>query len=144
MGYLYAIKLRLMYVVYQIIDFVRGTDFDRGYKQVLVIRKDLKVRRGKEIAQCAHASLKAVMENRFHPDVMRWSKGRFTKIAVSVDSEEELMNIYNQAKENGLVCSLILDAGFTEFDGVPTYTAVAVGPSTNEKVDAITGHLKLR
>jgi len=118
-------------------------DVEDPIKQVIVIRKDLKCRRGKEIAQGAHASMKAVMENRFHPDVMRWSKGRFTKIAVSVNSEEELMEIYNTAKEAKLVCSLILDAGFTEFDGVPTYTAVGVGPSTNGKVDAITGHLKL-
>lgn len=117
---------------------------DYDYKQVIVVRKDLKMRRGKESAQCCHASLGVTLDNIDHPDVKAWLKGRFAKIVVSVDSEEELMEVYNNAREAGLICSLILDAGFTEFNGVPTYTSVAVGPSTNEKVDAITGHLKLR
>jgi len=112
-------------------------------KQVIVIRKDLKMRTGKAIAQGAHASMKATLENIDHPDVIEWLSGKFTKIAVSVNSEEELIEIYNNAKEAGLVCSLILDAGLTEFGGVPTYTAVGVGPSSYEKIDLITGHLKL-
>ena len=113
-------------------------------KQVIVIRKDLKMRRGKEAVQCCHASMKVTLDNLNHPDVKEWLAGIFTKIVVSVDSEDELFEIYRNAKDAGLICSLIKDAGLTEFDGVPTYTAVAVGPSTNEKVNAITGHLSLR
>lgn len=113
------------------------------YKQVIVLRKDLNMRKGKMCASSAHASLKAVLDKLNHPDVKGWLAGRFAKIVVSVDSEDELFKIYNQAKEAGLVCSLIQDAGFTEFNGVPTYTSCAVGPSTVDKVDAITGGLKL-
>lgn len=112
-------------------------------KQVIVLRKDLGMRKGKMCAQSCHASMKATLENMDHPDVKEWLAGIFTKVVVSVDSEEELFAIYEKAKDKGLVCSLIRDAGLTEFGGVPTYTAVAVGPSTREKVDAITGHLKL-
>jgi len=57
--------------------------------------------------------------------------------------QNHFYDIYNQAKEAGLYCSLIQDAGLTEFGGVPTYTAVAVGPAKNEDVDKITGELKL-
>lgn len=117
---------------------------DYEYKQTIVIRKDLKMRRGKEAAQCCHASLGVTLDNMNHPDVKAWLKGRFAKIVVSVDSEEGLIDVYNHAKNAGVICTLIQDAGFTEFNGVPTYTAVGVGPSTIKRVDAITGHLKLR
>ena len=67
----------------------------------------------------------------------------FTKIVVSCDSEEELNNIYETAKENNLPCSIIVDSGLTEFNGVPTKTCVAVGPASENAVNEITGHLKL-
>jgi len=127
-------------------------------KQVIVIRKDLKMRRGKEISQGCHASMKAILDNGYiqrdeiglpcyiipmTPEMDSWLAGLFTKICVRVDSEEELICIYRQAIDAGLVCSLIKDAGLTEFGGVPTYTAVAVGPALKEEVDKITGDLQL-
>ena len=115
----------------------------KAMKQVIVLRKDLGMRKGKMCAQAAHASMKVVLENIDHPDVKAWLSDKFTKIVVSVNSEEELKEVYENAKRKSVVCSLILDAGLTEFDGVATYTAVAVGPAKNEKLDSITGHLKL-
>ncbi len=112
-------------------------------KQVIVLRKDLNMRKGKMVAQGSHACMKATLENINHPDVKKWLDGRFTKICVSVNSEEELFEIYQKALNANLVCSLILDAGLTEFGGEPTYTAVAVGPAKDDRVDQITGHLKL-
>jgi len=64
-------------------------------------------------------------------------------VCVSVDSEEELVDVYNKAKTAGLICSIIQDAGLTEFNGVPTLTCVAVGPDRSDKIDAITGKLPL-
>ena len=128
------------------------------YKQVIVLRKDLNMRKGKMVAQGAHASFAAVMGPKhnnlfglmwrllkvlFNREIRGWLAGRFAKITVSVDSEAELFVIYDKAKKAGMVCALIQDAGFTEFGGVPTYTAVAVGPALTEKVNEITGHLKL-
>jgi len=125
-------------------------------KQVIVLRKDLNMRKGKMVAQGAHASMKAIFDRgrirnpdsnvfvvEMTPEMKAWMMGIFTKVCVSVNSEEELLNIHKQAEDAGLICSLIQDAGLTEFDGVPTYTAVAVGPAKREDVDKITGHLKL-
>lgn len=112
-------------------------------KQIIVIRKDLNMRKGKMCAQGAHASLKATLENLEHPSVKEWLSGRFTKICVSVDSEQELFDVYNEAVQKGLIASLIIDAGLTEFGGVPTMTCIAVGPATSEELEPITGHLKL-
>ncbi|MBN48490.1 MAG: aminoacyl-tRNA hydrolase [Spongiibacteraceae bacterium] len=112
-------------------------------KQVIVIRKDLKMRRGKEIAQGAHASLMAVLDRLDHPNVQDWLTNDFTKITVRVESEAELLSVYKGAESKGLICSLVQDRGFTEFDGIPTYTAVAVGPDTDENLRPLTGHLSL-
>lgn len=116
------------------------------YKQVIVIRKDLKMRLGKSVAQGAHASLGAILRDGKLIDddrVKGWLSGPFTKICVSVNSEEELLEVYNNAVNNKMLSSLIRDAGRTEFDGVPTLTAVAVGPGKVEHVDKITKDLKL-
>lgn len=124
-------------------------------KQVIVIRKDLKMRRGKEIAQGAHASM-AWMSARFRrllagdtsalrltPEQEEWLRERFTKACVRVDSEEELRDVHARALEAALESHLIIDSGRTEFGGVPTPTACAIGPDDSQKLDAITGVLSL-
>jgi len=69
--------------------------------------------------------------------------GLFTKITVGIDSDEDLVKIYEEAKSKGMICSLITDAGKTEFHGVLTHTVVAVGPAESDEIDKITGKLKL-
>ena len=120
------------------------------------------MRKGKMVAQGAHASMAAILEDAefedfdwghgdptptmsvpITPDIRAWLTGLFTKICVSVDSEEELIAVYDKAKAAGLPCSLIKDSGLTEFGGIPTYTAVAVGPGLLAQVNLVTGHLKL-
>ena len=60
-----------------------------------------------------------------------------------MDSEEELLKIYEKAKKAKLPCSLITDSGKTEFNGVPTNTVVVIGPDKSTKIDKITKKLKL-
>ena len=73
-----------------------------------------------------------------------WLDGAFAKIAVGIDSEEELLELHEKARSLGIATSLIQDHGRTEFKGVPTYTAITVGPGNPEQVASLTGHLKLR
>lgn len=131
-------------------------------KQVIVMRKDLNMRKGKMIAQGAHASMKVFFDKLYNPDFdsvggfdaglrtmklteeeLKWVNVKFTKICVGVSSEAELLDIYNKAKDAGLNCALIQDAGLTEFGGVPTFTCCAIGPNYNEKIDNITKELPL-
>jgi peptidyl-tRNA hydrolase, PTH2 family len=136
---------------------------DKPVKQVIIIRKDLKCRRGKEIAQGAHASI-AWLTNRctqrvfadgdgqghvadcmvaFTEPEWQWIQGNFRKICCVVNSEQELLDIYNEARAAGLTAELIEDSGLTEFHGQPTFTAVAIGPDYDEKIDPVTGNLVL-
>ena len=128
-------------------------EIEKTAKQVIVMRKDLGMRKGKMIAQGAHASLKVLLDggaidgDRFaltlDPATAAWLGGRFTKVCVSVDSEAALDAIVAKAREAGVPCALIVDAGVTEFHGVPTRTCCAVGPAWADAVDAITGGLPL-
>lgn len=127
----------------------RGKEMSK-IKQVLVIRKDLKMRKGKMIAQGAHACLSAIIDwglsrstkGKYDKWAQDWYENGMTKIAVSVDSEEELIAIYTAARTK-MPSSLITDRGTTEFHGEPTKTAAAVGPAPADMVDKITGDLKL-
>lgn len=123
---------------------------DRQTKQVIVMRKDLNMRKGKMVAQGAHASI-AWLTSSLHrigngkmTDAERdWIDGSFVKICVGVSSEDELLEVVSKAQELGVACHLITDAGFTEFGGIPTNTCCAIGPDWNARVDAITGELGL-
>ena len=125
-------------------------------KQVIVMRKDLNMRKGKMVAQGSHASLANILKELdydscvasheppwFNDTIIHWLENSFAKVCVSVNSEAELLSIYDQATQAGLLCSLIKDSGRTEFGGVPTYTCLCVGPNINEDIDKITGHLTL-
>jgi len=128
-------------------------------KQVLVMKKfpkERNMRTGKYVAQGAHASLGALLSlGKFdkermsltisldNPFVYEWVIGRFTKITCYVETDDQLAEIYNQAKKAGIATALITDAGLTEFGGVPTLTAVGVGPDNDELINKITGHLPL-
>ena len=72
-----------------------------------------------------------------------WINGTYAKICVSVDSEAELLGVYESAVEADLLVSLITDLGATEFHGVPTRTCLAIGPARSSDIDKITGGLKL-
>ena len=125
---------------------------DKVAKQVIVMRKDLGMRKGKMVAQGSHASLGAVLEIQKNDSFMSadalkafdsWIHGTFTKICVSVNSETELMQVYKDAIQAKLPVKLITDAGHTEFHGVPTRTCLAIGPAWSEDIDKITGELPL-
>jgi PTH2 family peptidyl-tRNA hydrolase len=114
-----------------------------GLKQIIVVRKDLGMRAGKMVAQGAHASLAATLAHLDDPRVQQWLHGAFAKVCVRVESEAELIAVYEAARAAGLVTALITDSGRTEFHGVPTKTCIAVGPDTDDNLRPITGALKL-
>ena len=122
-------------------------------KQVIVMRHDLKMRRGKQIAQGAHASTSfltrrlqnklSICMNDFTPNEQTWITGSFAKVCVRCNSEQELMAIHNKSIELGLEVHLITDSGRTEFHGQPTRTCLAIGPDEASKIDQVTGQLEL-
>lgn len=124
----------------------------RTAKQVIVIRRDLKMRRGKEIAQGAHASMAWLSQRVTDPHALpvfsqaEWawlSGGTFTKVTCQVPDLEALLAVHEAALSQGVLCRVIRDAGLTEFSGIPMVTALAVGPDWSDVVDQVTGGLTL-
>lgn len=137
-------------------------------KQMIVMRRDLKMRKGKIAAQAGHACVEAALmalvredrlgEVRMTPDegwvylehpadevtpLSDWFDAGVAKVCVYVDSEDELLDIAEQGREQGFLVALIRDAGFTEFHGEPTYTCLAFEPLPADRIDPITGELPL-
>lgn len=136
-------------------------------KQMLIVRRDLKMRKGKIAAQASHAAVEAVLKailNEGRAGQLRttsegwvyldapegeespltdWFRYGMAKICVYVDSEEELLELNRRAGEAGVTTALIRDAGMTEFHGQPTYTALAFEPLAAERADELTGGLPL-
>jgi PTH2 family peptidyl-tRNA hydrolase len=126
-------------------------------KQVILIRRDLKMRRGKEIAQGSHASMDFLVEPLrdllranesnlqidLSEDEKTWLLFGMAKICLQVGSEAELLEFHKKALDAGLKSHLIRDSGRTEFNGEPTFTACAIGPAAADKIDIITSSLSL-
>jgi PTH2 family peptidyl-tRNA hydrolase len=135
-------------------------------KMMIVMRRDLKMRKGKIAAQAGHAAIEAILmalhkegrcediistsegmclaeSGKTETPLSEWFSYGCAKICVYVDSEEELMAIAAKAEEKGVLAAVITDAGMTEFHGVPTKTCLALEPLPSDMADEITGGLPL-
>lgn len=127
-------------------------------KSFIVEGKKVTPRKGKYVAQGAHSAVGAILNQMEREEdggnmyltlslnendaMYDWIKNSFTKVTLSIETEEELVAIYNKAKENGLIACLITDSGRTEFNGIPTITCCSI-LGWEDEVDEITGKLEL-
>ncbi len=121
-------------------------------KMVIVMRRDLHMRKGKIAAQAGHACVEAVLKalakeedqtGDRESDLSIWLSTGEKKICVYVDGEERLLEIGEQLKSRGVDCALIQDAGHTEFHGEATLTCLATVPASSRVLDPVTGQLPL-
>jgi len=120
-------------------------------KMICVLRNDLRnsdgnrVPKGKLIAQAGHAFVALVLKmQKERPEntiLKEWLDESFVKVALGVDTEEELIHLYNKAIAAGFNAVIITDNGYTEFHQ-PTVTCIGIGPDFSEDLDTITGKLK--
>lgn len=144
----------------------------KNVKQVIVIRKDLMNPLdkfiGKMIAQGCHGSLgiflsmmnknnkldevePEIKDGKYElkltvdvgSDLDNWLRGIYTKVCLYVNSEEELLNLYNNIKQTDIPVILITDNGITKFKGKKTNTCIVIGPYDSDKINKFTGNLKL-
>ena len=110
-------------------------------KQVIVVRQDLKLPKGKMSAQAAHAAVEAVL--RSDKDMVKnWRADGQKKVVLKIEDEPALMKLNMDAKDMGLVSAVITDAGKTCI-APGTTTCLAIGPDSEEKIDMLTGKLKM-
>jgi len=113
-------------------------------KQVIIVRKDLKMGSGKVAAQVAHAVI--LSSEKARNKNIEWFTGWFNlgqpKIILKVNSIEELEKINKLGQFNNLPTAIVRDAGLTQLES-GTATCVGIGPAPNYLIDRITGGLKL-
>lgn len=111
------------------------------YKQVILVRQDLKMTKGKMAAQVSHASVEALLKS--HADDRdKWRRQGMKKVVLKVKDLNELLEYKRKAEDAGLVVALITDAGHTQL-APGTTTCLGIGPDKAEKIDKITGGLQL-
>lgn len=115
-----------------------------SYKQVIAVRTDLGMSKGKMAVQVAHGAVSAAERARVSSqDIWRsWLREGQKKVAVKVQSEEELLQLMREAIAHRLPYSLIRDAGMTELPP-GTMTVIGIGPAKSDDVDKVTANLKL-
>ena len=116
------------------------------YKQVIIVRSDLGMGKGKIAAQVSHASLesaiKAKEKNEWNKWFQKWRQAGGKKIIVKVNSEKDLINLKADLQTQNIPHALIKDAGHTQ---VPpnTKTCLGIGPAPTQKIDPYTKELDL-
>ncbi len=116
-------------------------DDSKSLKQVIIIRSDSKLPKGKAAAQAAHASVEAVLKSN-STLVSAWRSQGMKKIVLKVPGEKELLELQRKAKREGLVAIIITDAGKTVV-APGTRTCLGIGPAPEELIDKITGNLQM-
>jgi peptidyl-tRNA hydrolase len=115
-----------------------------GHKMILAVRTDLKMGKGKIAAQCSHATLGAYKRalRKTPGSVKYWERIGQKKITVKLESEEQMDQIEEAAKQAGLVTHVVVDAGHTQIPA-GSKTVLAIGPAPESVVNTVTSHLKL-
>lgn len=140
-----------------------------GVKQMIVMRRDLKMRKGKIAAQAGHASMLSLLEALIADErcgdlaldaatgrislraqaseapsaLDEWFADGVAKICVYVDGEDALMDVKRKADAAGLRSVVVVDAGATEFHGEPTTTCLGIEPARAERLIGVTDDLPL-
>lgn len=112
-------------------------------KQVIIVRTDLDMGKGKIAAQVGHACvLGAEHVRKSHPEWFKeWWQGQ-EKVVLKVPGITDLQEIKRAAIDLDLPWSEVTDAGHTQI-APGTTTCISIGPVPENMVDRITGHLKL-
>jgi len=114
------------------------------YKQIIIVRKDIDMGRGKLAAQVSHASLSSYQKTlKVNEEIAKtWEREGQKKVVLKVRDENELLEQFQLAKREGIPCELIRDAGHTQIEP-GTVTCVGIGPWEEKKLDELFGKLKL-
>lgn len=115
------------------------------YRLYAIVRTDLAMAAGKIAAQSGHAFLDSFLKaSEQRPDTIQaYKQNHGIKVVLGCPSLKHLMRAYHEALDKGIPCELITDLGYTQFNNIPTITALGLGPARRSEVDTINRNFDL-
>lgn len=124
----------------------------KNVKQVIVVRKDLRLRKSKIAALTAHAAMQFILDNnesersdelcvKLSQQEVQWLKGTFDKDVLGIDSQDALSDMVLRAELSGINVYSIFDASKKPDEGHQLVCA-AFGPDDEDQLAQIIGSLK--
>lgn len=114
---------------------------EKAMKQVILVRQDLKLPKGKLAAQVAHAAVESEIKSPRNK-VEQWLNEGMKKIVLKIKDLDELKHFEKLARAEKLTTAVIVDAGLTAVEP-GTVTCIGIGPDEENKIDKITKNLKM-
>lgn len=120
-------------------------------KQVIVVRRDLKMRPGKMAAQVAHAAIKVILDRgsfigascrdffipQMTEEMKYWMGVSFTKIVLSAQNEADILELEKKAKELNIPHAVMIDDGWAEYHADKVVTCIALGPANSDTLNKL-------
>ena len=125
-----------------------------GMKQVILVRKDLKMKKSQVASLVAKASTEFFLANdesargdeltvKLTPEETDWINSGSIRVVLGVNSEDSLRTLALRAEMAGLQCYPVEGKMFDDTDdGMSETLCIAIGPDFSSKIDQITGNLK--
>ena len=113
------------------------------YKQIIIVRTDLRLGKGKIAAQVSHASVSSfLLTSKKNPLVANaWLLEGQKKVVLKISSKKELIELHKSIKSQ-FPSVLIKDAAHTQLSK-PDITCLGIGPIQETKIDKFTKKYKL-
>ena len=124
----------------------------RNVKQVIVIRKDLRLRKNKLVSLAIRATMQFILDNNEsdRPDELQvklsqqevyWLKNSFDNDILVVNSQDALSDIILKAELNGINVYSIFEKSKKSDEG-PQLICAAFGPDEEDQISQVVGNLK--
>ena len=110
-------------------------------KMAFIVNSSLNMGKGKIASQVAHGAVMSALKYNQRDGFSTWLGEGQPKIVVKAD-EAELERISKLVKFERFPFTEVFDAGHTQVEA-GSFTVLAIGPSSNKKIDGLIGHLKL-
>ena len=126
----------------------------RELKQVILLRRDMKLRRAEAAALASKASMSFILESdmserssNVQVDISgieaEWMLGSAKRIVLGVSSEDTMKKLLLKAEVQGVSTYEIIGSSSGKADEGSQIIAASLGPDEDDKLDIITGNLKL-